>query len=80
LSSLWAGRMMRATAGPRGSIRMRRTTGSVQGWHPPAHPRLGKPMILIEGGHVMPRMTGAKFTVQMIQAYRVPHAFYDTEA
>jgi hypothetical protein len=28
----------------------------------------------------MPRMTGAKFAVQMIQAYGVPHAFYDTEA
>lgn len=49
------------------------------GIHPP-HRRLGKPMILIEGGHVMPRMTGAKFTVQMIQVYGVPHAFYDTEA
>lgn len=37
-------------------------------------------MILVEGGHVKPRMTGAKFMVQTMPAYGVPHAFYDTEA
>jgi hypothetical protein len=37
-------------------------------------------MMLVEGGHIMPRMTGAKFIVQMMQAYGVPHAVYDTEA
>src|SRR5919198_4177677 len=50
--------------------------GSVQGWHAPANPGLGKLLILGEGGHVMPRMTGAKFMVQMMQAYGVTHAFY----
>src|SRR5262245_43504765 len=29
-----------------------------------------------KGGHLMPRMTGAKFMVQMMQAYGVTHAFY----
>src|SRR5256884_9181294 len=29
-----------------------------------------------KGGHVMPRMSGAKFVVQMMQAYGVTHAFY----
>src|SRR5262247_2174317 len=29
-----------------------------------------------EGGPIMPRMTGAKFMVQMMQAYGVTHAFY----
>src|SRR5262247_3693992 len=40
------------------------------------HPGPGTPVILVEGGHVMPRMTGAKFMVQMMQAYGVTHAFY----
>jgi len=37
-------------------------------------------MILVEKGHIMPRMTGAKFMVQMMPAYGVPHVFYDSEA
>src|ERR687888_1899068 len=37
---------------------------------------LGKAMIHVKGGHVMPRMTGAKFMVQTMQAYGVTHAFY----
>ena len=37
-------------------------------------------MIFVQGGHVVPRMTGAKFMVQMLQAYGVTHAFYETEA
>src|SRR5919197_1379206 len=55
---------------------MRRATGSVQGWHRPGHPGPGKPMILVEGGHIMPRMSGAKFMLQTMQAYGVTHAFY----
>ena len=37
-------------------------------------------MTLVEGKHVMPRMTGAKFMVQNMQVYGVTHAFYDGEA
>jgi hypothetical protein len=36
--------------------------------------------MLIEGGHIRPRMTGAKLMVQMMRAYGVAHAFHDTEA
>src|SRR5919108_3340955 len=55
---------------------MRRATGGVQGWHRPGHPGPGKPMRLVEGGQIMPRMTGATFMVQTMQAYGVTHAFY----
>ena len=53
----------------RGRTSMMRATVSIQGWQPSAHPGPGKLMILLEGGHVMPRITGAKFMVQMMQAY-----------
>ena len=59
---------------------MMRAIGSVQGWHPLGHPGPGQPMTLVEKGHVMPRMTGAKFMVQAMQGYGVTHAFYDGEA
>ena len=60
---------------------MRRAIGSgVQGGRAPAHPGPGQPVILVEGGDVMPRMTGARFMVQTMRAYGVTHAFYDTEA
>ena len=54
---------------------MMRAIGSVQGWHPLGHPGPGQPMTLVEKGHVMPRMTGAKFMVQAMQVYGVTHAF-----
>jgi hypothetical protein len=37
-------------------------------------------MILVEEGHVMPRMIAARFMVQMMQTYGMPYAFDDTEA
>src|SRR5215471_17699019 len=54
---------------------MRPPRVSRDGMHPPILDR-ANPVIPVEGEHVMPRMTGAKFMVQMMQAYGVTHAFY----
>ena len=54
---------------------MRRAIGSVQGGQLSVLLGPGPPIILIKGEHV-PRMTGAKFIVQRMQAYGVTHAFY----
>jgi hypothetical protein len=70
---------MRDQAGPGGRISVVWVTGNVDGWHPPTHPGPGQPKILVEAGHVMPRMTGAKFMIQMMPAYGMPHVFYKSE-
>src|ERR1700751_3998102 len=68
--------MMRQTVGPGDAPEECEPPRAFRdGLHPPS-PGPGAPGIFGEGGHVMPRMTGAKFMVQMMQAYGATHAFY----